>query len=119
MEIKRSGPIHNGRMSTVVQHGDVLYLCGLLAGTAEQNAKEQTEEVLALADTILSEHGSDKSHLLSASIYLHDIQKNFQGMNEAWDNWVDRENPPARICVEANMSDPAHLVEILFVAVRK
>lgn len=119
MSIIRKDFLHNGRLSRIVQHNGTLYLCGLVGDTAHKTAREQTMDILAAADKLLAENNSDKSHILSATIFVHDAHKNFAEMNEAWDAWVDRENPPARVGVECNMSNPDYLVEILFIAAVK
>jgi enamine deaminase RidA (YjgF/YER057c/UK114 family) len=38
-------------------------------------------------------------------------------MNSVWDAWVSQANTPARATVEAKLATPAHLVEIMVVAV--
>lgn len=37
-------------------------------------------------------------------------------MNKAWDEWVDRNNPPARTTVEAKLANPSWKVEIVILA---
>jgi len=37
-------------------------------------------------------------------------------MNQAWDEWVDVQNPPARATVEAKLADPRWKVEIVITA---
>ena len=39
-------------------------------------------------------------------------------MNEIYDAWVSKENPPARACVEANMASKNTLIEIILTAVK-
>ena len=41
----------------------------------------------------------------------------FAEMNSVWDAWVAPGNTPARATVEAKLASPAHLVEIMVVAV--
>lgn len=50
------------RMSKIVRHGDVIYLCGQTAsGTAIADAAGQTREILARIDALLAEAGTDRS----------------------------------------------------------
>ena len=49
--------------------------------------------------------GTDKSKLLSATIWLSDI-RTFNEMNGVWDAWVAPNNTPARACVEARLAAP-------------
>ena len=76
------------RMSQVVVHGDTIYLAGIVANTtAGESVTKQTQEVLSIIDSHLAKAGSDKSKLLTATIYLTDM-KNFAEMNAVWDGWV-------------------------------
>ena len=87
MEIKRFEG--TGRMSKVVEHNGTLYLSGLT--NDEGDMKEQTAAVLAKAETILNQYGSDKNHILSATIYVKDMAL-FADMNSVWDAWVENGN---------------------------
>lgn len=116
MSIKR---LHSGpRMSQAVIHGDTVYLAGQVAQNApDAPVAEQTKDILARIDELLAEAGSDKSKLLSATIWLSDIST-FNEMNTLWDAWVDPANPPARACVESKLAAPKFNVEIAVVAAR-
>ena len=106
------------RMSQVVVHGDTIYLAGVVAKTtAGKSVTEQTQEVLSIIDGHLARAGSDKSKLLSATIYLPDM-KTFPEMNAAWDGWVSAGNTPARATVEAGLAAPQYGVEIMVIAAR-
>jgi len=48
-------------------------------------------------------------------VFLKDI-RDVDGMNRAWDAWLDRSNPPARATVEAKLVDPRWAVEITAIA---
>jgi enamine deaminase RidA (YjgF/YER057c/UK114 family) len=106
------------RMSQVVVHGDTVYLAGVVANTAAgKSVTEQTQEVLSLIDGHLAKAGSDKSKLLTATIYLTDM-KTFGEMNAVWDSWVSAGNTPARATVEAKLAAPRYAVEIMVTAAR-
>jgi enamine deaminase RidA (YjgF/YER057c/UK114 family) len=105
------------RMSRAVVHGDTVYLAGHVAKEPAGSVGGQTEVVLRAIEATLAAAGSDKSKLLSASIWLADIGK-FEEMNAVWDAWVDPANPPARATVEARLASPDFLVEIAVVAAR-
>ena len=102
------------RMSQAVVHGDTVYLAGQV-GAPGENAAEQTRAVLAHVDRLLAEAGSDKSRLLSATIWLADIA-DFAEMNSVWDAWVDPVNPPARATGESRLAAPEYKVEIIVTA---
>jgi enamine deaminase RidA (YjgF/YER057c/UK114 family) len=74
--------------------------------------------MLDKVDQLLLDAGSDRQHLLSATIYIKDMQ-DFQAMNTVWDNWIPEGHAPARACVQASMARPELLVEISVVAVQK
>lgn len=108
----------NGRMSRVVQHGDVLYLCGQTNGEDSLNVKYQTTETIKKVEALLEKYGSDKRHILSAQIFLKNIE-DFEDMNSVWDAWVEDGFEPARACTEAKLARENILVEILVVAAVK
>ena len=106
------------RMSQVVIHGDTAYLAGVVAKTtAGESVTRQTQEVLSIIDGHLAKAGSDKSKLLTATIYLTDM-KTFAEMNAVWDGWVSAGNTPARATVEAKLASPQYSVEIMVTAAR-
>jgi enamine deaminase RidA (YjgF/YER057c/UK114 family) len=116
MSIQRfeTGP----RMSQVVVHGDTVYLAGVVAGkTAGESVTKQTQEIVSIIDGHLAKAGSDKSKLLSATIYITDM-KTFPEMNAVWDSWVSPGNTPARATVEAKLGAPQYNVAIMVVAAR-
>lgn len=115
MSIKRSKV--GARMSQCVVHGDTVYLAGQVADDPNTDVVGQTKQILAKIDGLLAEAGSDKSKLLSATVWLSDIRA-FDEMNKVWDAWVSPGNTPARACVEAKLARPNLLVEIGIVAGR-
>ena len=104
-------------LSLAVEHGDTVYLAGVVAKNLKNDVKGQTEEVLAEIDRLLAKCGSGKSKILSATLWVTDI-RNRAPMNEVWTAWADPKNLPARACVEAKLADPSALVEIMVVAAR-
>ena len=115
-DIKRlqTGP----RMSQAVIHGDTVYLAGQVAsGAPGASVGEQTTDILARIDGLLAEAGSDKTKLLSATIWLTDMDS-FSAMNAVWDAWVAPGGAPARACVESRLAAPQYTVEIGIVAAR-
>ena len=106
------------RMSKIVEYNGVIYFAGIVPVDKSGDVKDQTIEVLNIAHELFEEAGTNKENLLRAEIYVKDIDGDFKGFNEIWDNWVSQENPPARACVEASMSTPQTLVEIIFTAVK-
>ena len=67
------------RMSQVVVHGNTVYLAGVVANNAAgESVTKQTQDVLKTIDGHLAKAGTDKSKLLSATIYITDM-KTFRG----------------------------------------
>jgi enamine deaminase RidA (YjgF/YER057c/UK114 family) len=105
-------------MSQVVVNGNTVYLAGVVANkTAGESVTKQTEEILSIIDGHLAKAGSDKSKLLTATIYITDM-KTFGEMNAVWDGWVSAGNTPARATVEAKLAAPKYNVEIMVTAAR-
>jgi enamine deaminase RidA (YjgF/YER057c/UK114 family) len=115
MTIKRSKV--GARMSQCVVHGDTVYLAGQVADDPNTDVAGQTKQILAKIDGLLAEAGSDKTKLLSATVWLSDIRA-FDEMNKVWDGWVSSGNTPARACVEAKLARSNLMVEIGIVAAR-
>ena len=106
------------RMSRIVKHNGTIYLCGQVCKDATQGIQEQTSSMLEKVDELLEQAGSDKEHILSATIYIKDM-KYFGEMNGVWENWLPEGHAPARACVQASMARQALLVEISVVAAEK
>lgn len=106
------------RMSQAVAHGQTVYLAGQVANnTAGDSVEAQTREILETIDSLLAEAGSDKTKILSATIYLVDMAT-FPEMNKVWDTWVVQGHTPARATVEAKLAAPPYKVEIAVIAAR-
>ena len=113
MSIRR---IHPGpRMSQAAVHGGLVYLAGQVADDPTADVAGQTRQILDKIDAVLAEAGSDKSLILTATVWLSDIST-FAEMNSVWDVWVDKANPPPRATVEAKLAAPPYRVEIAVIA---
>lgn len=95
------------RMSSIVIHQGTVY--------KYQNITEQTTTMLEEVDTLLAQAGSSREHLLSATIYLKDMN-DYDAMNAVWDAWVPQGYAPARACVQAAIAEPEYLVEVSVIA---
>jgi enamine deaminase RidA (YjgF/YER057c/UK114 family) len=107
MTIKRfeTGP----RMSQAVVHNGTVYVAGQVAKGA--TVKDQTTAIVKQIDSLLAAAGTDKTKILSATIWLVNMGT-FAEMNSVWDPWVSPGNTPARACVESRLATPEYLVEI-------
>lgn len=111
-DIHRS--LGNGRMSQIVKHNGVVYLSGQVADPTK-SITDQTHEVLAKIEDMLAKAGSNKSRILSATIWLANMT-DFQDMNAVWDEWVSAGQEPTRACGEAKLAHPDMRVEIMITA---
>ncbi|MFJ2993676.1 RidA family protein [Pandoraea sp. NPDC087047] len=109
----------NARMSRVVVHNGTVYIGGQTADDRTQDITGQTQQVLAKLDGYLKDAGIDKSRLLSAQVWLKDIESDFAGMNAVWDAWTSPGNTPTRATVESRLAAPDLLVEIAVIAAAK
>ena len=105
----------NKVLAKAVEYHGFVYVQGLTAKDVSKDIKGQTAEVLDQIDEILEIHGTDKTRLLQAQIWVKDIRDR-DAMNVLWSDWLPPEGAPARACVEANMADPRILVEIMVTA---
>ena len=106
---KRADP--GPRMSKAVRHENTIFTMGHVASDRSGDIQTQTADVLERLEATLADMGSDKSKLLTVTIYLADM-RNFRAMNEVWDSWVDGPNAPARTTVEVALATPDLLIEI-------
>ncbi|HEX4151581.1 MAG TPA: RidA family protein [Steroidobacteraceae bacterium] len=110
--------LHAGpRMSQVVIHNKTVYLAGQVSeNPAGKGVAAQTRDILAAIDELLAEAKTDKSRILSATVWLTSMST-FAEMNQAWDQWVAPGSTPARATVEsARLAGPDYKIEIAVIA---
>lgn len=113
-DIERQGV--DPRMSQVVVFGDLIWLSGQ-CGTAFDSTANQAREALEKIERYLAEAGSDKSRILSTTIWLTDIS-DYDAVNEVWDAWIPAGCAPARSCGETKIGGEGYSVEIICVAAK-
>ena len=101
----------NQRMSQAVRSGNHLYLAGQVAKNPVADVVAQTQQILASIEELLALGGSSKASLISAMIWVADMD-DFSAMNGVWDAWIAGDNPPVRACVQARLARRELLVEI-------
>jgi enamine deaminase RidA (YjgF/YER057c/UK114 family) len=110
--------LHVGpRLSQVAIHGDTVYTAGIVADDTNADVAGQTGQILDKIDRYLKEAGTDKTRILTATIWLASI-KDFAEMNSVWDQWVPKGNTPARACIESKLAAPQYRVEIRVIAAK-
>jgi enamine deaminase RidA (YjgF/YER057c/UK114 family) len=82
----------------------------------EQDMTSQIVQIFGQTESTLAEIGSNKSHLLSATVYLAHTS-NVAIFNQLWEAWLPKNSAPSRTCVKVELLDPKMLIEIAFVAV--
>ncbi|MEI4488529.1 RidA family protein [Frigidibacter sp. MR17.14] len=103
------------RFCRVLTHNGTVYMSGMTADDTTGDTAAQTRDTLAKIDHFLGLAGSDRSKLLSATIWLRDIA-DFEIMNREWDAWIDRAAMPVRATVESRLAGDAYRVEIMVIA---
>ena len=102
----------NAILSKAVEYHGFVYTQGMVARDPAAGITAQVQDVLAQIDAVLELHGTDNTRILQAQIWLKDI-KDRGALNEAWSAWLPDGQAPARVCVQAELADPALLVEIM------
>jgi enamine deaminase RidA (YjgF/YER057c/UK114 family) len=114
LPVRRLDP--GSRLSEATIHDERMYLSGITPEDTSQDITGQTKQVLAEIEVLLKKGGSHCTKILSALIFLADMD-DFAAMNAAWDDWiVVSAAPPARATVQAKLSDPTMKIEIMVVA---
>jgi enamine deaminase RidA (YjgF/YER057c/UK114 family) len=111
--IKRTGPMKIGHKG--VENNGVVYVGGLIASNLELDMRGQTAEICKKIDEVLAGHGTDKSRLLSATIFVTDLGMR-PLMNEAWAEWLKADELPARATIGVADLGPKVLIEVTAVA---
>lgn len=106
----------NRRNSKVVVYNGIAYLQGMTPEDRSVGIQGQTEQTLAKIDRYLAEVGSSKAQILTAQIWLKNIGRDFDAMNEIWNAWTAPGASPARATAQCEMASPDILIEIVVTA---
>jgi len=99
--------------SRIVKHAGVVYTVAT-ARDKSPSVRQQTADALEMIERNLAEAGTDKSQLLSATVYITDMAHK-PDMDLAWRAWVDPNGAPQRACVAVAL-EGRDLVEIVVTA---
>ncbi len=113
MEITRINPTK--RWSDATIYNGIAHFVEIAEADPPGDIASQVGRILAQAEKRLAGMGSDKTRILSATIYLTDFA-NLGKLNEIWDSWFPQGTAPSRSCVKVGLADPALLVEMAFTA---
>lgn len=114
--ILRSGG--NGRRSSCVAHGGLVYLSGITTVDLSADAGGQARDVFAQIDKLLAANASHKTRVLSATVYLASMA-DYGDFNAAWDEWVTDAFEPARSVVQAGLALPEYRVKVSLIAAQE
>ena len=104
------------RRSRAVVYNGTVFVGGMTADDRSQDIKGQTKQALAKIEQFLARAGTDKSHLLTAQIWIKDLVRDFEAMNEIWNAWTAPNAAPTRATAQCEMGAPDVLVEIIVTA---
>ena len=85
-----------------------------VSSSKEPSLYTQACNALAIIDRSLADAGTTKAQVLTATVYITDMQ-NKSEFNRAWDEWMDIDNPPLRACLGVAL-EGTDLVEIIVTA---
>ncbi|BAP38477.1 RidA family protein [Acinetobacter guillouiae] len=105
----------NQVMSAVTIFNKVVYLSGQVPKNTQQDIIGQTQEILATIDQLLLEANTDKSRLLSAHVYIKNLD-DFATFNTIWIDWLEGCVAPSRATIQADLVNPDWLIEIAVIA---
>ncbi len=104
-------------LSKAVEYHGFIFTQGMVARDLDGDVREQTRDVLEQLDILLEQHGTDKTRLLQAQIWLKHIGDR-DALNALWSAWLPPDGAPARACVQAVLADPRMLVEIMLITTK-
>lgn len=105
----------SARFSAIAKHAGQIHLAGQVSQLQDAEIVEQSNDVFGKVDALLEQAGAGREDIISVQIWLADMA-DYDGMNSAWDAWVQDIVPPTRVCVEARMAKPHYKIEVLVIA---
>lgn len=117
LERRHITSLDGARRAQIVASDDLIFLSGMQPDTTDGDIKEQMRGALKNVDAALAEMGEDQASIFVIHIWLKDMRY-FSAMNAVWNEWADKENPPARTCVSGELFRPDLLVELVVTACR-
>lgn len=105
----------NETITEITIFNGVVYLAGQVPDDDSLDIVGQTRQVLANIDKALAKAGTDKSKLLTAQVFIKDLD-DFDKFNDEYKAWITGNTPPTRATVQANLVNPNWLVEIVAIA---
>ena len=113
-----------GPYTPAVQTGPLLFVSGQIAldprtgQMVQTDFEAETRQVLANLRTVLASAGCDSSDVVSATVYLKNMN-DYQRMNALYGAFFPEGRYPARVAVEVSNLPKSANIEIAVVAVKK
>jgi enamine deaminase RidA (YjgF/YER057c/UK114 family) len=85
-------------MHRAVHHAGLVFIGGTACDDETLDMAGQAREVFAKLDRYLAEAGSDKTRMLSVTLYLTDLAQK-PAMDAIWKEWLPASALPARVCI--------------------
>lgn len=104
------------RRSRAVVYNGMVFVGGMTADDRSQDIEGQTRQTLAKIEGYLAQAGTDKSRLLTAQIWIKDLERDFERMNGVWNGWTAPGAAPTRATAQCDLGAPDVLVEIIVTA---
>jgi enamine deaminase RidA (YjgF/YER057c/UK114 family) len=104
----------DARFTDALSLGNLVFMSGQVGQGS--TIKEQTESALLAMESALIKAGSTKSNILELTIWLQDINRDYDAMNKVYDMWLGDSPPPPRACVEAKLASNDYMIEIRAIA---
>ena len=104
-------------ISTGVVHNGLFYVSGHVGfwpGTSNPIAGDlaaQTRQTLEDLDAAMEKAGTDRSRIVTMRVFLAEVQRDFDGMNKVFREWIG-DHRPARTTVGAPLAVDGLLIEI-------
>jgi len=106
----------SGRAAFVSCAGLVWTVCIPAGKTPEDSVAEQTRKALKQLDDRLAKAGTDKRHVLEATVFVKEMSMKDE-MDSVWKEWVPEGCHISRACVAADLA-PGDLVEMKVTATK-
>lgn len=104
------------RFTNSLYYRDLVFMSGQVG--EGDTIEDQTQSALSQVNDALVSAGSHKSRILELTIWLADIERDYDRMNSIYDQWIESTMPPCRACVQAKLASDKYLIEVRCIAAK-
>ena len=105
------------KLSDATEYNGVIYTAGQVSEDLTLNMKGQTADVLRQIDTLLAKCGSNKSRILSATVYVTDMRNRLPWANCSREAFAGVTVPAQTLVGISQLAFPEMILEIDVIAV--